>query len=329
MIITLLLLQHHEEQQRAARMRQQLASFPYTAAPVGHDVVVFNHLSARFTHAVPGRPQLTPPLQAHGEPAVDAVLWLYDAPAALRYRCEALTVSGASAADVAVETARRFASWRAQRAVEPQAAGPDWCVTWRADGGAHARYDLPAPDSTGANREELVLLVRAGMAMHVTIRYAKRALDLVTLASLRAMTWATMLWEPMGMVQSPWPPSAFLEPRVAATLVPGRHEQSARLGASLAVPRAEQDRLEPYVLAMIEGKGRATVAPADDPFDVPAAPWAIVTPEMLGAHHAALGGALPHPELRAFLDATFRDVRTAHDLRGVALMLGRAIRSPA
>jgi hypothetical protein len=327
MIITLLLLQHHEEQQRAMRARQQLANFPFTSSAVGHDVVVFNHLTARFTHAVPGRPQLTPPLAAHGEPATDAVLWMYDVPASVRYRCEGQTVGGATATDVAVESAKRFAQWRAQKEIAVRPAGPDWCMTWRADGGASARYDLPAPDSTGANREELILLVRAGMVMQVTLRYPKNGVDLVTLASLRGMLWATILWEAVGMAQSPWPQSAFLEPRAAATLVPGRHEQSAHLGARMAIPRADQNRLEPALLGMIEGKGRPTVQPTEDPIEIPAAPWAPATHEMLAAHHNALATALPHPELRLFLDGTFPHVRTAHDLRGVALMLGRAVKT--
>jgi hypothetical protein len=329
MIITLLLLQHHEEQQRAMRMRQQLASFPFTSQPVGHDVAVFNHLTARFTHAVPGRAQLTPPLAAHGEPATDAVLWMYDVPLAIRYRCEGQAVGGATATDVAVESGKRFAQWRAQKPIELKPVSSEWCMTWRADGGAWARYDLPAPDSTGANREDLILLVRAGMVMHVTMRFPKNGVDLVTLASLRGFMWSTILWEPVGMTQSPWPASAFLEPRVAATLVPGRHEQSAHLGARMQIPRADQNRLEPALLGMIEGKGRTTIEPSEDPFDVPAAPWAPATHEMLTAHANALCTALPHPELRLFLDGTLPHVRTVHDLRGVALMLGRAVKTQA
>jgi len=285
-------------------------------------------LNARFTHAVPGRPQLTPPLVAHGEPASDAVLWMYDVPVAVRYRCEAQTVSGATANDVAVESARKFANWRTQRETEVRALGSDWTMTWRADGAAYARYDLPGPDASGANREELIFLVRAGMTMNITVRYPKGALDLVSLASMRSFVWSTALWEPTPMAQSPWPQSAFLDARVAATLVPGRHEQSAHLAARMQVPRSEQDRLEPSLLAMIEGKGRATIAPADDPFDVPAPPWSPMTHEHLMTHHHALTAALPHPELRLFLEGTFPHVRTAHDLRGVALMLGRAVKTP-
>ena len=85
--------------------------------------------------------------------------------------------------------------------------------------------------------------------------------------------------------------------------------------------------LDPDILAMIEGKGRATIEPSEDPFDIPAAPWAPVTHEMLQTHANTLTSALPHPELRLFLDGTFPHVRTVHDLRGVALMLGRAVKT--
>jgi hypothetical protein len=253
---------------------------------------------------------------------------MYDVPVVLRYRCETVTVTGPTASDVAIEQARRFANWRTQRDTEVRGLGPDWTMTWRADGASYARYDLPAADSVGANREELLLLVRAGMVMTITVRYPKGALDLVSLASMRGFVWATALWEPTPIAQSPWPQSAFLDARVAATLVPGRHEQSAHLAQRMMLPRSEQDKLEPALLAMIEGKGRPTLAPKEDPFDVPAPPWAPITHEQLMTHHHAITAALPHPELRLFLEGTFPHVRTAHDLRGVALMLGRAVKTP-
>lgn len=330
MVITLLLLQHHEEQERAAARRAQLAAFPYTLRPAsgapGHDVAIFTHLTARFTHALPGRPQLTPPLAANGEPVTDAVLWLYDLPVAIRYRCEAAAFSATSATELALEAARRFANWRAQREVEVKAA-PEWHATWRVDGAAHARYDLAVADAIGANREELVVLVRAGMVMHVTIRYPKGALDFVTHASLRSFLWGTLLWEPAGQGGSPWPQSTFLEPRVATTLVPGRHEQSVELAARLGPTRPDAQRVDPVLLGMIEANGRPVLDPTDPTFEAASPPWMPVPPEQLAIHRATLLEMMPHPELGAFLDATLPQVRTAHDLRGVALMLGRALKS--
>jgi hypothetical protein len=330
MVITLLLLQHHEEQQRAAARRAQLAAFPFTLSPAigptGHDVAIFTHLSARFTHALPGRTQLTPPLAAHGEPATDAVLWMYDLPVALRYRCEAAAFTAPSATDLAVEAARRFANWRSQREIEVKAV-PDWYPTWRVDGAAQCRYDLAVPDSIGANREELVVLVRAGMVMHVTLRYPKGALDFVTHASMRSFVWGTMLWEPAGQNRSPWPQSTFLEPRVATTLSPGRHEQSAQLAARLGPMRPDPKMVDPVLLGMIEANGRSVVDPTDPTFEAAAPPWMPVPPEHLTIHRATLLEMMPHQELALFLDATLPQVRTAHDLRGVALMLGRALKS--
>lgn len=330
MVITLLLLQHHEEQQRAAARRAQLAAFPFTLAPAagppGHDVAIFTHLSARFTHVVPGRPQLTPPMPAHGEPATDAVLWMYDLPVALRYRCETAAFSAPSATDLAVEAARRFGAWRAQREVDAKPV-PDWYPTWRVDGAAHARYDLAQPDATGANREELILLVRAGMVMHVTVRYPKGTLDFVTHASLRSFLWGSMVWEPAGPNQCPWPQSTFLEPRVATTLSPGRQDQCAQLQARLGPMRPDPKMVDPVLLGMIEANGRSVVDPSDPTFEAASPPWMPVQPQHLTMHRTTLLEMMPHQELAVFLDATLPQVRTAHDLRGVALMLGRALKA--
>ena len=47
--------------------------------------------------------------------------------------------------------------------------------------------------------------------------------------------------------------------------------------------------------------------------------------DLLDAHRRARLAGARHPALRAFIEAAFAEVTTCHDLRGMAVMLGRAI----
>ena len=57
----------------------------------------------------------------------------------------------------------------------------------------------------------------------------------------------------------------------------------------------------------------------------PGAPWVPLTPDVADGNKRALLSAIRSARLGVFVDEAFADVRTAHDLRGLAIILGRAL----
>ena len=303
---------HREGQARAEALRRQVQSFPFTLTPKASDVALYQDLRTTFGHLVPGRPQITPAQPAYGEPPADTVLWLADAAITVRYRLEPAAFVAANAHDLAARTAQIYAARRAQRAVDVALVDAGWQATWGVEAAARADYDLPTPDAAGADREELFVLVRGGMVMFVTTRHPRAGVDPVTLALFRSATEGSMTWDPMRWQSgvTPWPESSFLEPRALATLRPQREQQEAWL-AYEAAPSGEEERA-----AIYEALERVlrTAGPA----------WAPLDADAHASYRVSLLAAIQQPKLRSFVDASFAEVRTAHDLRGLAMMVGRA-----
>ena len=303
---------HREGQARAAALRQQIQNFPFTLTPKLCDAALYQDLRATFGHLVPGRAQLTAAPQVWGEPPADAILWLAHAPITVRYRYERAAFVASSAADLAMRTAQSYGANRTQRAVDVTSPEPGWLATWGVEAAAHADYDLAAPDGAGADHEELFVLVRGGMVMFVTTRHPRAGVDPVTLALFRSATEATISWDAQRWQSgtTPWPESTFLEPRMLATLTPYRNDQSAWLARESGA---------------IDDDQRAGVHDALDRVLRTAGPaWSVLDESARASHRVTLLAAVRQPTLRTFVDATLAEVRTAHDLRGLAMMIGRA-----
>ncbi|HEY1957900.1 MAG TPA: hypothetical protein VGH28_19905 [Polyangiaceae bacterium] len=301
---------HRDGQARAAALRQQVQNFPFALTPKASDAALYQDLRATFGHLVPGRAQLTAVQPAWGEPPADAMLWLSDAPITVRYRYEPAAFVAASAADLATRTAQTYAANRAQRAVELIPADA-WLSTWSVEAAAHAEYDLPAPDAAGADHEELFVLVRGGMVMFVTTRHPRAGVDPITLSLFRSATEGSMCWDAQRWQSgtTPWPESTFLEPRMLATLTPYRSDQAAWLAREHG-PMSEDERAGIYDAL---DRVLRTAGPA----------WSMLDASAHASHRVTLLAAIRESKLRAFVDATFAEVRSAHDLRGLAMMIGR------
>ncbi len=284
---------------------------------------LFQDARAGFSHLLPGRPALGRPRP--GEPPADATVHLQDAPITLRYKLEPPAVRASSAGELARLTAERFACWRAQAPVNVEFANPTWLLAWGAEGAAVATYDVaratgsnpPPPSGPGQPpedqpaREDLFVLVRQGMVYIVTWTYPRGFTDDPAYASFASVAEATMIWDPLRWEQRGrvWPESTFVGPGIYAPPKP-KHDASARWLSGVLLSDDERARLLAVLSDVIGNAG---------------APWVELRPEVLERHRSAVLAPLRHRELRSFVDAAFSDVRTAHDLRGLAVLLGRAL----
>ncbi len=287
---------------------------PFSLSPGRDDTALYQDARTGFSHLLPGRPTLGMPAQRAGEPPADAVIHLQDAPITIRYRIEPPSFAAASAAELARGTAAQFAGWRAQAQVSVDWANDSWLAAWAVESAAVAAYDIPENASTLGSpllREDLFVLVRQGVVMLVSWTYPRGFVDdpaYATFASVAeaTMVWDAARWEQRGRV---WPDGPFLGAGLFGAPKAKYNEIAKHLSA---LPLGLEERAQ--VLSILSG----IVSSAG-------APWVPLTPEIADGNKRALLSAVRSARLGVFIDEAFADVRTAHDLRGLAIILGRAL----
>lgn len=288
-----------------------VAQSPFTlGAGEDADVAIFQDARLAFSHQLPGRPALT--VARPGDPTADASVVLQDAPVTVRYKLERDPARARSVEEVARLTAERFASWRAQAVQRIDFANPSWLSAWGVDAAALATYDV-APNAAVDARahEELFVLVRQGLALLVTWTYPRDFADDPAYASFASVAEATMVWDEARWDQRGriWPASAIVGPGVRAEPTT-RYVEASRWMSEVALGPAERARAL-GILAGISGNVGA--------------PWVALSSDVLARSRAALVSAFRSPEIQMFVRSAFGDVHTAHDLRGLAVLIGRAI----
>jgi hypothetical protein len=275
---------------------------PFGLTPQRDDVALYQDARTGFSHQLPGKPALG---MVRGD--ADAVVHLQDAPVTIRYRLMPPGFVAPSAVDVAVGTAERHAASRAHAQVKVELADPSWFSTWGVEAAAVARYDL----ADGASHEDLFVLVRAGLVMTVTWTYPRGFADDPAYAAFASVAEATMVWDETRWEQRGriWPDSAFLGAGLYGAPRP-MYNEAAKAVAASRVPPGERTALIAILSDMVSRAG---------------APWAVLAPDFAVAQKAALLDVARTPPVRTFVDTAFADVRTGHDLRGFAVVLGRAL----
>lgn len=286
---------------------------PFSLTPSHDDIALFKDARAGFSHLVPGRPTLGMGNVRPGDPPADAVLHLQDAPVTIRYRLEPPSFAAATAADLARGTAERVAAWRAQQPVAVEWANESWLLAWGVESAAVAAYDLPANAAarTEIAREDLFVLVRQGIVMVVTWTYPRGFVDDPAYATFASVAEATMIWDASRWEQRGrvWPDGPFLGPGLfGAPKV--KYAEPSRLLSSAPILPDERTQLLAILSSIVGGAG---------------APWVLLSPDMIEGSKRAILSAVRNARLRAFVDDAFADVRTGHDLRGLAIILGRAL----
>jgi hypothetical protein len=149
-------------------------------------------------------------------------------------------------------------------------------------------------------------------ASTVTRRHSGAEQDWIRHAAFRAAIDATMRWDPQSYRYDAriWPPSSFLEPMLAPTLLPARRQSLPGLATTLRQSGEDLRALDPVLRRAIES-------------DAP--PWRELDAGERGRWWHELAAAVTTHRVRQVLHEGFADVRTAHDLRGYAVMLGTAM----
>ncbi len=194
-------------------------------------------------------------------------------------------------------------------------ADPSWLSSWGVEGAAVAAYDVAAGTGDVPAREDLFVLAREGQLYIVTWTYPRTFPDDPAWASFASVAEATMVWdrsrwEQRGRV---WPRSTFVGPGIHATPKP-EHEETARFLGEVRLAPDERAAVLQQLSIIVGNAG---------------APWVHLRPEALADARHALASAFRDAETRRFVDGTFDDVETAHDLRGLAILFGRAIEQRA
>jgi hypothetical protein len=294
---------------------------PFALKPTRDDVALYQDARAGFSHLLPGRPTLGMATVKPGDPPADAVIHLQDAPITIRYRLEPPSFAAASAAELARGTAERYSAWRTGAPVAVDWANDTWLSAWGVEAAAVAAYDIPPSPSPNASpsaggavaREDLFVLVRQGVVMLVSWTYPRGFIDDPAYATFASVGEATMVWdfnrwEQRGRV---WPEGSFLGPGLFGAPQPKYVDIGKQLSAAPLLPE-ERSRVLSVLAGVVSGAG---------------APWVPLTPDVVDGNKRAILSALRNGRLRAFVDEAFAEVRTGHDLRGLAIILGRALDS--
>jgi hypothetical protein len=120
------------------------------------------------------------------------------------------------------------------------------------------------------------------------------------------MVWDPARWEQRGRV---WPDGPFLGPGLFGAPKAKYHAIGKQLSASAILPD-ERAQVLAILSGVVSGAG---------------APWVPLVPEVIVGTKRAILSATRSGTLRAFVEEAFTEVRTAHDLRGLAIILGRSL----
>jgi hypothetical protein len=270
------------------------------------DTGLFKDARIGFSHLLPGRPSLAMPQP--GDPPADVTVRLQDAPITVRYRLESARVQASSAAELAWLTAERFAAWRVRGSARVELATPSWLRAWGSESAAVASYEVPAPCPA---QEDLFVVVRQGALYVVTWTYPRAFTADPAYASFASVAEATMIWDSTRWDQRGrvWPESAFVGPGIHVRPKP-RHNEAARWLSRLPLADDDRARIFDVLSGIVSNAG---------------APWVELGAEVIDQSCRAIASAVRSPEIHAYLQGAFAEVRTAHDLRGLAVLLGRAL----
>jgi hypothetical protein len=308
----------HEQarrQQAAWYEQQQRMQSPWWLIPSATgDSALYYDRRASFTQLLPGWPSMTPvpPAPVPGEPPCDQLVVLQEIPVSVRYRLTGVAPGWSAAAN-----ARAVAEAHAGQAsgARPRVTDADefqlrhWCV----EAAVMTSYALARPDTSGADAEDLLVLVRRGSSMQVTTRYSREALDWLRLALLRSVALPGLVWDESAqpVAREAWPTSStFLAPGLTAPLTPLREQILPQLVPQFAVPPREREALSAELGALIT---------REEP------PWAVLPRDAIAAAAERLVRTTSSTHVHAVVRQALGEVHTAHDIRGAAIWMGRAL----
>jgi hypothetical protein len=260
-----------------------------------------------FSMSLPGHPYQTVTLQAERVPRHDARVVIKDVPVEVRLRLDSRP-EGIKAAPLASALVQSFASVRSRSPLRVTPAREAVRRAWGVEAAASALYSLSNFDPSGADTEEVLVLVHAAQVMTVTRSFPGAFTDnlrwtLFNSASNSSLRWAPDAPSPREPA-SLWPQSTFLLPGVLGLLRPERRQQARDLGQALdgALLKALSPRLE-------------TLLYSSEP------PTQEVEPSTRRHLEDYLLEVAQGSALEGYIKAEMPQVRCAQDTRGLALVL--------
>jgi len=300
-------LAHHYQ---AHAYQVQLAG-PLSFSPIyDGETAIFHDRRIGFSHALPGFPHAMPVVGGTGEPACDALIGLRELPVSIRYMVDRPAVMAGSAGEYAARAAQAYAKNRTGQDVDVKPPRPEQLAMWGVEAAASARYELAQPDAFGADREDLLVLVRGGMAVALTFRYPDEAVDWLRGALLRSAARGNIRWTGQLAPGQIWPASDFLERGLWGALTPHRKSLVEALAPSLELSDGDRKALEKLLSGIVS---------REEP------PWLQLQRELLMTHAGALCNATTNTNLHQIIHQGLTEVRTMHDLRGFCVLIGQAI----
>ena len=294
---------------------------PFALARGHDDTAFYQDGRTGFSHLLPGRPRFAPTAAVtQHAPLADTVLVFDDAPITARYRLEAPRVAAPTAADLAhvtavLESRSRAGASAATATVDH--ANATWLAAWGVEGAAIAAYDV-TPWAQGAplEREDLFVLVRGGLVMTIRWTYPRELAHDPAYAMFASVAEATMVWDPERWQHQQrarvWPESRLLGPGVRATPKASLLERAREIAAFPLGPE-ERSALLGVLSTVVSNAG---------------APWVTIASAERTTATSLLVAATRDARVHAFVAQVMEDVRSAHDLRGAALLLARAVAVP-
>lgn len=229
----------------------------------------------------------------------------------LRYRLETPSLAVASPSELALRTAERVATSRTTRV---ELTDPSWLSAWGVEGAAVAAYAVPET----ATREDVFVLVRQQQVYVVVWTYPATFIEEPTYACFASVTEATMVWDTLRWEQRGrvWPASTLVGPGLHPQPTRRLREWTDRVGAianhgqTSGMPERERATILEKVSNIVTNVG---------------APWVELRRDIIDSTRRSLVNAFTDPWVRASLYEIFAEVKTAHDLRGLAIQIGRTL----
>lgn len=265
-----------------------------------------------FSVAFPGHPHRTPILNHDDVPSHDARVMIKDIPVEIRMRVDKRP-EGIQATPLAIALAQTFAGNRTRSEIKVSPAQEKQRKLWTVEGAASTMYPLKTFDPSGADSEEVLVLVRENHVVTLTKSFAGAFTDSTRWTLFNSACAGSIRWNPRKVAkQVPhlWPRSTFLDPGIQGTLPEIRRAEARALTTRL--PRSPELLKEafPRLDTLIHGS-----EPPWDPFDEDLRTF-------VGRY---LSEVFDRTAIRAYVEQEMARLQCAHDMRGLALILRKAL----
>lgn len=270
------------------------------------DCAVLCDRRSGFSVIVPGRPRL---IETKGtlDMAPEVTVALADLPVSLQLRSYP-PPSMRDPRSFLEGFVRTHATTRSPNVVKVRNIEGELLTRWRVDVAASAVYKLSSRFSTAGDSEELLALCKAGQLLTLTKRFSPEHSTQISFVLFSSALHGTLSWNGSPPSSTPrlWPASRFLLPGIFGHLPAACRTRAEQLAATFAMDEDDRAALGARVEMLLSGNE---------------APGSLLKADALVQTKNFLSQVCPHPRQEDAIAELLQEVYTAHDLRGLALLL--------